>query len=49
MKQPSPTSPKKPYQRPLLLVYGRLTDMTRSTNAQGQPDGGVIIGMRRTA
>jgi len=31
---------KKPYQAPKLLVYGKLTDMTKTKGKTGKPDGG---------
>ena len=36
MKQPSNSSPKKPYQSPKLLVYGDLTEMTKATRQSWQ-------------
>jgi hypothetical protein len=41
MKQPSEkTTAKKPYQSPKLLVYGDLTEMTKSAGTKSKPDGG---------
>jgi len=33
MKSASPRTPKKPYQPPNLLVYGDLTQMTKTSSA----------------
>jgi hypothetical protein len=41
MKQPSETSAKKkPYQSPKLLVYGNLSEMTKSAGRAGRFDVG---------
>jgi len=48
MKQPSNTTPKKPYQSPKLLVYGDLTEMTKATGKSGKIDGGRNPNKRRT-
>ncbi len=49
MKQPSDKSAiKKPYQSPKLLVYGNLTEMTKSHGSRGKLDGGTHGGARRT-
>jgi hypothetical protein len=48
MKQPSTNSTKKPYQSPKLLVYGDLTEMTKSLGRVGQLDGGSFPLRRRT-
>jgi hypothetical protein len=38
-------SPKKPYQAPKLLIYGSLTEMTKSRSNRGKSDKGK--GLRR--
>jgi hypothetical protein len=38
---------KKPYQAPKLLVYGDLTEMTKSLTAGKKTDGGIILGHKR--
>ncbi len=48
MKQPSKSTPKKLYQSPKLLVYGDLTEMTKSTGRVGKIDGGRLPNRRRT-
>jgi len=48
MKQPSEKTAKKPYQSPKLLVYGDLTEMTKSVGQKGRPDGGGRPLHRRT-
>ena len=48
MKQSSKTPAKKPYQSPKLLVYGDLTEMTKSTGRSGRLDGGPNPAKRRT-
>jgi len=48
MESPATVPPKKVYQAPKLLVYGDLTEMTKSKGPRGQLDGGVKLGMRRT-
>jgi hypothetical protein len=45
MNRPSKTpEKKKPYQPPKLLVYGNLTEMTRTRGGKGKPDGGSFPG-----
>jgi hypothetical protein len=44
MKLQSRTLTKKPYQKPQLLVYGNLTEMTRGAGMAGQMDGGGASG-----
>jgi hypothetical protein len=39
---------KKPYQTPKLLVYGNLTEMTKSAGTKAQRDGAVLGVKRRT-
>lgn len=41
-------SAKKPYVPPKLLIYGNLTEQTRSAGGMGHLDGGMMIGMRKT-
>lgn len=50
MKQPSEpqAQKKKPYQSPKLLIYGDLSQMTRSSGKVGQPDGATSGLKRRT-
>jgi hypothetical protein len=48
MKQPSIKLTKKPYQPPKLLVYGDLTEMTKSAGQKGRLDGGGQPLKRRT-
>jgi len=48
MKQPSEKPAKKPYQPPKLLVYGELTQMTKSHGMSGRPDGATMGLKRRT-
>jgi len=48
MKQPLEKTAKKPYQSPKLLVYGDLTQMTKSTGNQGRPDGGTKLRFKRS-
>ncbi len=48
MKQPSNATPKKPYQSPKLLVYGDLTEMTKSRGTVAKIDGGPNPRRRRT-
>jgi hypothetical protein len=48
MKQPSEKLTKKPYQPPKLLVYGNLTEMTKSVGQKGRKDSGGPPQMRRT-
>lgn len=40
MKRSLKTTPKKPYQPPKLLVYGNLTEMTKSGGIHGKRDSG---------
>ncbi len=47
MKLLAKTVPKKPYQSPKLLVYGDLTEMTKSRGALGKSDGAVGGNPRR--
>ena len=44
MRSQSPTLPKKSYQKPQLLVYGDLTEMTRGGGMMGKMDGGGVMG-----
>jgi hypothetical protein len=48
MKQPfePKAQKKKPYQSPKLLVYGDLSQMTRSSGKIGQKDGGSGLNRR---
>lgn len=48
MKSPKeePAQPKKPYQRPKLVVYGDLTEMTKTKILGGRMD--MVVGFRRT-
>jgi len=48
MKQSSEPQPqkKKPYQSPKLLVYGDLSQMTRSLGKIGQKDAGTGLNRR---
>ncbi len=46
MKQPSNKPAKKPYQSPKLLVYGDLTQMTKSKAVGGRADA-AKTGLRR--
>ncbi|HXR32801.1 MAG TPA: hypothetical protein VN830_03780 [Verrucomicrobiae bacterium] len=46
MKQPSDKPAKKPYQAPMLLVYGNLIQMTKSHGFSGRTDG-AKTGLRR--
>ncbi len=39
MKPQSPKLPKRPYRKPQLMVYGDLTEMTRSAGMMGIMDG----------
>jgi len=48
MKQPSEKPAKKPYQPPKLLVYGDLTQMTKSHAQGGRVDGATHGLYRRT-
>ena len=48
MKQSAQTTPKKPYQPPKLLVYGNLTEMTKTRGPAGQLDGGNRFHKNRT-
>ena len=48
MKQPSEKSTKKPYQSPKLLVYGDLTEMTKTLGRTSRIDGGHNPQKRRT-
>jgi hypothetical protein len=49
MGKPAKQEPKKPYSPPELTVYGTVQDLTRSTGASGQPDGGHHLGATRTS
>lgn len=47
--KPQPAVPlKKPYLTPRLLVYGDLTEMTRTVGLTGSPDGGTQVGHKRS-
>ncbi len=48
MKRPSEKPAKKPYQSPKLLVYGDLTQMTKSKAIGGRPDPATTGLKRRT-
>ncbi len=48
MKRPSKKPAKKPYQSPKLLVYGDLTQMTKSHARTGRVDGATHGVNRRT-
>ncbi len=48
MRQPSDKIAKKPYQSPKLLVYGDLTQMTKSNGNRGRPDGGKRPSFQRS-
>lgn len=48
MKSKSPEVTKKPYQAPMLLIYGDLTEMTGAMGMTGMLDGGVVMGMKKT-
>ncbi len=48
MKQPSRKHAKKPYQSPRLLVYGDLTQMTKSKAIGGRADPAKTGLKRRT-
>jgi hypothetical protein len=48
MRPRSDMTPKKPYQAPKLLVYGDLTEMTKTRGLRGRLDGGKQLTMRRT-
>jgi hypothetical protein len=48
MRPQSEAPAKKPYQKPKLLVYGNLTEMTLSKGSTGTADGSKGLGMRKT-
>ncbi len=48
MTQPAQRPAKKPYHPPKLLVYGDLTEMTKSLGSKGNVDGGHGFNKRRT-
>jgi hypothetical protein len=48
MRPPIEAPKKKPYQAPKLLVYGDLTEMTKTKGPRGMTDGGSLLGMKRT-
>ena len=48
VKQSAKIPAKKPYESPKLLVYGDLTEMTKSAGRFGQLDGGSSPLKRRT-
>ncbi len=43
MKSRDSKSPKKPYHRPRLLVYGDLRTLTQLIGSKGPPDGGPMM------
>lgn len=49
MRPESPKLPKKPYRKPQLLVYGDLTEMTRTAGMAGMMDGGPMGTMKTGA
>lgn len=50
MRPQSEAPAKKPYQRPKLLIYGNLTEMTLTMSGnKGHLDGSKSLTMRKTA
>jgi hypothetical protein len=48
MSVPSNIPEKKPYTPPQMVVYGSLTEMTRSATPNGNSDGGSNPNLNRT-
>jgi hypothetical protein len=48
MAESNKQKPKKPYQKPTLIIYGTVRDITQSIGNMGAMDGGVLLGKRKS-
>ena len=40
--------PKKTYEKPRLIVYGTVHDLTKKVGTKGTKDGGIVLGKKHS-